>query len=647
MNLLLNAADVEKWVGRLARALEHRSWLHRPLVWATHLAVFGAAVVLAFLLRFEFGIPANQRAYLAWALAIMIPAKAVAFRVLALDRGWWRFVSISDLTRIGTGAVAGSAVGLAFLQIFAPPGFPRSIYVLDFILCFLGISGARVAARIFCETATRGQRTQPSRRVLIYGAGEAGVMLLRELRSNPKLHYSVCGFVDDNPGKKGSHILGVRVLGGGDDLPALVAERGIEEVLIAIPSAAGWQMTRILEHCHRAGVPCKTIPGLGELIETGGLARQIRDVAVEDLLGRHPVKLDETAIAERLRGRVVLVTGAAGSIGSELCRQIARFQPAAIVAVEMAETPLFDLERRMRQSFPAVPFHGEIANIRSPGRLREIFARYRPQAVYHAAAYKHVPVMEQQVFEAVENNIFGTYNVAIAGQESGVEDFVLISTDKAVRPTSVMGVTKRVAELVILSFQNCGGRYVAVRFGNVLGSQGSVVPLFKEQIAAGGPVTVTHPEMRRYFMTIPEAAQLVLQAAAMGKGGEIFLLDMGEPVRIADLARNLILLSGLRPDEDIKIVYTEPRPGEKLFEELKTLEEGTAPTFHEKIRVYTSNGLPRARMEDALEQLRRITELRDLGRLVLLLKDLVPDYNPSRYLLERVLEPTRAAAAGV
>jgi FlaA1/EpsC-like NDP-sugar epimerase len=384
-------------------------------------------------------------------------------------------------------------------------------------------------------------------------------------------------------------------------------------------------------------VECKTVPGLGDVIQERGLAGQIRDVAVEDLLGRIPVRLEEDQIRAHLEGKVVMVTGAAGSIGSELCRQIARFRPAAIVGFEIAESPLFEIDREMRQAFPAVPFHPEIGSIQNRARLDEVLRRRSPSIVYHAAAYKHVPMMEAHVFEAIENNVLGTYNVAAAAAQHGVEDFVMISSDKAVRPTNVMGATKRIAELLLLTLQNGGTKFVAVRFGNVLGSNGSVIPIFKKQIAAGGPVTVTHPEMRRFFMTIPEACQLVLQAAVIGEGGQICVLDMGEPVKIVDLARNLILLSGLRPDEDIKIEFTGMRPGEKLYEELNSMLEGTVPTAHEKIRIFVGNGMPEGDMLTWLNTLRDICEARDTGRLVVALKEIVLDYSPSTDLLKRVI----------
>ena len=336
---------------------------------------------------------------------------------------------------------------------------------------------------------------------------------------------------------------------------------------------------------------------------------------------------------------MVLVTGAAGSIGSELCRQIARFHPAGIVGLEIAESPLFEIDREMRQGFPLVPFYPEIGSIQNRARIDDLLRQYKPSVVYHAAAYKHVPLMEVHVFEAIENNVFGTYNLAVAAAEHGVEDFLMISSDKAVRPTNVMGATKRVAELILLALQNGRTKYVAVRFGNVLGSNGSVIPIFKKQIAAGGPVTVTHPEMRRFFMTIPEACQLVLQASAIGKGGQICVLDMGQPVKIVDLARNLILLSGLKPDEDIKIIFSGMRPGEKLFEELSSLLEDTVPTEHEKIRIFIGEGVPKEDILTWLDSLHQICETRDTGRLVVALKEIVLDYSPSTHLLKRVIRP--------
>jgi FlaA1/EpsC-like NDP-sugar epimerase len=473
---------------------------------------------------------------------------------------------------------------------------------------------------------------------LIYGAGAAGVILLRETQSNPAFSNVICAFIDDDPAKRGLTVYGTPVAGSGVDLPAVVKKLDIDEVLIAIPSAARRDMSRIIERCHAAGVAFRTMPAMSEIIAGRGMTKQIRDVDVDDVLGRSAIELDRAGIDRKLRGRVALVTGAAGSIGSELCRQIAACEPRAIVLLDFAETPLFHIERELRQAHPKLHLHAEIANIQNLQRLHEIFALYRPAIVYHAAAYKHVPMMETNVFEAIENNVIGTYNVALAAAEYGAGDFVLISSDKAVRPTNVMGVTKRAAELIVSSLQNGGPRYVSVRFGNVLGSSGSVVPIFKRQIAAGGPVTVTHPEMRRYFMTIPEAVQLVLQASTMGQGGEIFVLDMGSPVKILDLARQLIVLSGLKPDEDIRIEFSGVRPGEKLYEELRFLDEEVLATTHNKIKVFAGHSPAANRMADHLARLRGACERRDSKALMFELKEIEPDYNPSKEILTRAFE---------
>jgi FlaA1/EpsC-like NDP-sugar epimerase len=576
--------------------------------------------------------------YFVYALPVWIVVKSVTFQASNLNRRGLRYVSIADVYRIVIANIAGSFLSWAIIASIAPAGFPRSIYLSDLILCLLGTVGLRVGVRMVAEATHGGQGNGQEKRTLIYGAGDAGITLLREIRNNPKLAYHVCGFLDDGRDKKGSFISGKKVLGGGDEIELLAAKHNIAMILIAIPSATGVEMTRILELCHAAGVESKTVPGLGEVVEECGLVGQIREVAVEDLLGRNPIRLEVSQIRDVLKGKVVLVTGAAGSIGSELCRQIARFQPAGIVGFEIAESPLFEIDREMKQRFPQIPFYPEIGNVQNRARLDDVLSQYRPTIVYHAAAYKHVPLMETHVFEAVENNVLGTYNLAISAMKYGVEDFVLISSDKAVRPTNIMGTTKRVAELILLALQNGRTRYVAVRFGNVLGSNGSVIPIFKKQIAAGGPVTVTHPEMRRFFMTIPEACQLVLQASAVATGGQICVLDMGQPVKIVDLARNLILLSGLKPEKDIKIQFTGMRPGEKLYEELSTLLEDTIPTEHEKVRIFVGNGMPEGNIHRWLDELRDLCAARDTGRLMIALKEVVLDYSPSADLLRRVVE---------
>ena len=530
---------------------------------------------------------------------------------------------------------ATTAVTMVTLFI-RPAGFPRTIYLIDFLIC-LGLTCAvRISRRVILELSASLSRDRSTGRTLIYGAGDAGVSLLRELRSNPASAYHPVGLLDDNPSKLGATIQGVTVLGNGQQLSELAKKHKIETVLVSIPSATGKQMTSILQQCQDAGVAFKTIPSLSRMLEGNeNLASQIRSVAVEDLLGRSPVSLDTRRIEEKIAGRTVMVTGAAGSIGSELCRQIAHFHPAAIVAFESSETGLFHLQNEFRNTFPAIPLHAAIGSVQNIRRIDEVLREHSPAMIFHAAAYKHVPMMEAHMFEAVENNIFGTWNVATAAGRFGVGDFVLISTDKAVRPTNIMGATKRFAELLILSLGDSATKFVAVRFGNVLGSNGSVVPTFKQQILAGGPVTVTHPEMQRYFMTIPEASQLVLQAFTMGRGGEVFVLDMGDPVKIVDLARNLILLSGLRPDTDIRIEFTGTRPGEKLYEELSHLEEGTVATPHQKVRAFAAHAIRLPDMRRLLEDLRRGHEARDPFRVVLTLKEAIPDYTPSEYVLPR------------
>ena len=605
--------------------------LRLAVVYGIEAIAIVCAAFAAFAIRFDFSIPANWFPVLGIAIAVWAPLKLASLRLFGLDRRWARYVSLPDLLRLICSNTLGSCASVVVL-LATGAHVPRTIYAIDLLLCICATVGIRISVRLATERM-RGKSSRQGTRTLIYGAGDAGAALLRDFRQNPSLNYDVCGFVDDSPKKLGLVLHGARVLGDGSRLESIVKKQKADLLLIAIPSATGAQMKEILERCNGADIRYKTIPGLADLIDQNGLARQIREVAVEDLLGRVPVHLEQKRISEKLRGRVILVTGAAGSIGSEICRQIARFQPAAIVGFEIGESAIFNLQNELGRLFPEVPFHAEIGSIQNRVRLNEAFARHRPLVVYHAAAYKHVPLMEAHVFEAIENNVFGTLNALEAAREYGVEEFVMISSDKAVRPANVMGVSKRIAELLVRSFQGGRGAYVSVRFGNVLGSNGSVVPIFKEQIARGGPVTVTHPEMRRYFMTIPEACQLVLQASTMGRGSEIFVLDMGEPVRIVDLARNLIMLSGLRPDRDIRIEFSGTRPGEKLFEELNEDAEGLIATHHEKIHVFEGAAKPWAEIERALARLRMCCRERDSDELVAAIREVVPEYRPSVELM--------------
>jgi len=579
---------------------------NRHLLMADMLLVPMAAV-LAFALRLD---NAQLQPYVRTMLVFTLAApiiKIPIFAALGLYTRYWQFAGPDEMLLLvwsaALGALAQGALFLGTQAIFPAllsPGVPRSIPLIDGLVTFAVIAGSRFALRAGTLGAQRARKAGapggPLQHVLIAGAGEAGAMVLRELRQNPQTGLVPVGFVDDDPLKHGMLLQRVRVLGGRERIPDLAREHHIEQVIIAMPSAPGAAIREIVEICEAAGVRARTVPGIYELLGGAVRLQQLRDVQIEDLLRRAPIQTDTAQVAALLRGKRVLVTGAGGSIGSELCRQILRCSPASLILLGHGENSIFDISNELKvesSRFAPQPSNLKpcnlqpvIADIRFPERLTAVFAEHRPEIVFHAAAHKHVPLMEDNAVDAVLNNILGTQRVVEASIAAGVERFVLISTDKAVNPTSVMGVTKRIAELLVeAAARQTGCSYVAVRFGNVLGSRGSVVPFFQRQIAAGGPVTVTHPDVRRYFMTIPEAVQLVLQAAALGHGGEVFVLDMGQPVRIIDLARDLIRLSGLEPEHDIEIRFTGMRPGEKLFEELFAADEEYGRTRHEKIFV--------------------------------------------------------------
>lgn len=584
---------------------------------------------LAFALRLDFSLdPASKKALLRslpWVLLI----KLVVFSSFGLIRGWWRYAGMSDLLDI-TKASATSAIVLyaAFwMHLWPRPSYPRSVVLIDAFLTIIVIGGARFIVRAYTETI---QTCAARKETLVVGAGVAGSTVMRELKQNPDLDYKPVGFVDDDVTKLGIKIHGKRVLGTTNDISAIVARHDVKCVLIAIPSAPGKKIDEIVNKCSQSKVELRILNGVGKRIEGQPRINQIRQVRLEDLLGRPPVRLDLGLIERKLQGQAVLITGAGGSIGSELARQVSRFRPEKLVLLERSENDLFRLECELGRKFPtikAIPVVGDILDV---SLLREVFATHRPHSVFHAAAYKHVPMMETNCFQAVTNNIFGTYNVALVARQFETAEFVMISTDKAVRPTNIMGVTKRIAELIILGLQQQRTRFVAVRFGNVLGSNGSVLPTFEEQIRTGGPVTVTHPEARRYFMLIPEAVQLVLQASTMGKGGEIFILDMGEEVRIDDLARSVVRLAGFEPDKEVKIVYTGLRPGEKLAEELQLEGEGLMPTLHDKIRVLQGGFVDFFQVRDWLDELSALVESRNVHGLIQTLTSLVPEYCPSQ-----------------
>jgi FlaA1/EpsC-like NDP-sugar epimerase len=514
---------------------------------------------------------------------------------------------------------------------FDVPAVPRSVIVLDFVLTLVGVSLVRMAKRLF-QVASRRPSAEEERRVLIVGAGAEGEALIRELTHSRMEGYRPVALIDDDPNKHGTYLHGVKVAGGRDAIAEVVADERVDEVLVAISSAPGRVIREVVTAARSAGIDSVRIVPSTEVMLEGRIAlASVRDVTVEDLLNRPPVELDTAGMGAYLYGRTVLVTGAAGSIGAELVRQIAEFDPARLVLIDQNETQLFALELELRRTAPRVPALPEIADVRDRDRVRQVFATYRPQVIFHAAAYKHVPMMEAHPQEAVRTNVLGTGVLAEVSAELGAEMFVLISTDKAVNPSSVMGATKRVAEMLVRRLNETSAtRFVAVRFGNVLGSRGSLIPILEEQIRRGGPITVTHPHMERYFMTVTEAVRLILKAASLGTGGEVFVLDMGDPVRVLDLAEALIRLSGYEPDVDVPIQFTGIRPGEKLKEEILLAEEGTLDTGVEKIFVARLGAEPDpSALERSVGQLDDAAANGDQSRIRVLLQDIVATYAPA------------------
>jgi FlaA1/EpsC-like NDP-sugar epimerase len=624
-------------IPRMLRGREPHPLLlrYRNVVTVTvNLGIAAAAYLMAFGLRWDFRIPSDQARVMLLTLPLLLLCKLVAFRLANLFSEWWQHVSLRDVQDIVRGNVLASVLFLvALVYVRGLHGYPRSVVLLDLLLCTTAMGGSRIAIRIWRERDQRPPTRHIESVALIVGAGSAGIRLLDEIENRPHLRTAVAGFVDDDVAKVGLRVSGTPVLGRIDHIPELVPLHDVNEVLVAIPSASGALLRRIVRLCDEARVRHRVLPSLGELVAGRVMFTQMREVKVDDLLAREPVRLDLARVRAFLAGRVVLVTGAAGSIGSELCRQVAAQGPERLVLYDRHENGMFALEKELQARQPAVRLEAVLGDILLEDQLDAVLSRFRPEVVFHAAAYKHVSMAERNPLEAVRNNILGTRNVARAAIAHGVKEFVLVSTDKAVRPTSVMGVTKRIAEMVVQSFQNGCCRFVAVRFGNVLGSNGSVVPIFREQIARGGPVTVTHPDVTRYFMTIPEAVQLILQAAGTGHGGEIFVLEMGQAVRIANLARQMIRLSGFEPDEDIEIVFTGLAPGEKLHEELMSDGEEVVPTHHDRIRVLRLAERP-LHPDGWLPTLEACVETGQVGNAVSLLRELVPSYRPSGALLD-------------
>ena len=622
-------------LGKFQRKLLERTRRRRLAFFLTiDIGSIIVAVVLAFLLRFEGTIPSQYFQGGLQAAIVLVLISVVP--VLLLSRLYsftWAYVSLEDLLLLGRAlALSALITGALFVLLRSQEfflGFPRSVLLITYVLLFLFMAGLRLSKRAYLQWSAARKQGIGKERTLIVGARDEGEEILRSMLQSQKSAYVPLGFVDTHLSRVGATIHGVRILGTVDDLVRIIPEYGVQTLVIALPEHASADIRKAVELGRKAGLQnIQIVPPLSELIGGQISIRELRGVQVEDLMGREQVSLDAQTIKQFVADKKILVTGAAGSIGAELCRQIARFSPASLILVDQDETGMFWIARELRARFPQAPLESFVADITDEQKMRSILSRYKPEIIFHAAAYKHVPLMEEQVDEAVKNNVFGAFAIASLAVEQGTEKFVFISTDKAVNPKSVMGATKRLGEMIC---QMLNGKdhtkFVSVRFGNVLDSRGSVIPIFREQIRRGGPVTVTHPDMRRYFMSTPEACLLVLQAAAIGEGGEVFVLDMGKPVKILDLAKEMIRLSGYEPDKDIPIVFTGPRPGEKFFEDVLSAEEGTEATKNEKIFVAKLSSVEEQKLREGLELLREKVSVDDREAILLALKSIVPNYD--------------------
>jgi len=606
--------------------------------------LFIISLYVAYLLRFEFTREVFVFEQVPSLLAWIIPLKVFIFIANGLYRGLWRYTGLRDVWLLGRACFFSTAcIFLILMAMNGLQGYSRGVLIADGLLTLFFTGGIRIAIRAFYAMRLRpvGDANQSagisSTRVLIVGAGQAGEKILREIMDNYRLRYNVIGFVDDDPGKQGRTIHGVQVLGTHKSMPTIIVKQKINLILIAIPSASGEQIRRIVEVCQQSNTAYKILPGIGDLIDGRVSVKFLRDIRYEDLLGRSPVHLDIQGIRHYLDDKIVMITGCGGSIGSELCRQVIKFQPRKLILLDGHEANLFHIHMEMkRENYDShcVPVLGWVQD---QALMEHVFERHKPEVIFHAAAYKHVPMMEKNPWQAVYNNIIGSRELMDMAVKHHVGRFVLVSTDKAVRPTNVMGASKRVAELIMQCQQGNGTKFMAVRFGNVIGSSGSVIPFFRSQIEQGGPVTVTHPEVNRFFMTIPEASQMILQAGAMGEGGEIFILRMGTPIKIVDMARDLIRLSGKEPEVDIKIVFTGLREGEKLYEELITVGEDILPTDHKKVMVLRAkncfNGFAdpleaRENLYREIDKLKKIAFRHDSKGIKKKLQEIVPEYIP-------------------
>jgi FlaA1/EpsC-like NDP-sugar epimerase len=606
------------------------SW-HRIWQVGADAALLALAWYLAYQVRFDQGVPTRYDGFLdPGVFVVVVGVQLAVFVAFGLYQHWWRYVSIRDMWRAILAVTVGSIAAVVIVYLWRPVeglSIPRGIVAIDWLFALAFITGVRLLARTLIERPGRGRFVARGKEALIVGAGDAGQLIIREMLKTPRLGYTPIGLVDDDPRKRNMRLHGVRVLGTTEQLPRLLVDNRPDEVIIAIPSGAGEVRQNVVNACRDAGVPVKTLPGVHELI-TGdlSLSRQLREVQVEDVLGREAVQLDIPSIASYITGSTVLVTGAGGSIGSELCRQIAALGAEQLVLVDHSENALVQIDHELQNERGYVSTVPVLADVKEAAKIRHLFERHKPSVVFHAAAYKHVPLMEANPLESVRNNVLGTKVLAELAGEHGANRFVLVSTDKAVRPKNVLGQTKAISEWIVAAAaarDGNGTSFIAVRFGNVLASSGSVIPLFRRQISLGGPVTVTHPDMERYFMTIPESVQLVIQAGALGKSGDIFVLDMGEPVRILALAQNMIRLSGKEPDRDVPIEFIGARPGEKLKEELWGDGESSTDTSHPKILRASSAPIDPAWLDDELAELERLVEAGETVEVVARLSEMV------------------------
>ncbi|MFX0548039.1 polysaccharide biosynthesis protein [Hathewaya histolytica] len=592
------------------------------------------ALYISLALRFDFKVPEEYFQFFLYSTIPVILITVFFNWIFKLYKNIWKYASTDELLSITYSVSLANLTVIVYSYLITYKllkssyyRFPLTVLLIFWSLSIALLGGVRFLSRIM----SRQEKTKDSKcqliNLLVIGAGDAGALLMKEINKHGELKYNLVGFIDDDYDKKGRHIGGIKVLGGREDIIRVCKKYAIEEIIVAMPSTDFATKTEILNICKKTKCKLKTIPGIYEIIEDKVSIKQIRDVNIEDLLGRDEVKLSNENIKDYIEDRTVLVTGGGGSIGSELCRQIIKFKPKELIILDIYENNAYDLQMELIREYPNLDIRVVIASIRELERLRNIFKEHRPNVVFHAAAHKHVPLMENNPGEAIKNNIVGTYNVAKCSSEFNVKKFVMISTDKAVNPTNIMGATKRFCEMIIQAFDAVSStEYVAVRFGNVLGSNGSVIPLFKKQIAKGGPVTVTHPEINRFFMTIPEASQLVIQAGAMAKGGEIFVLDMGKPVKIAELAKDLIELSGLKPNVDVKIEYTGLRPGEKLYEELLMDEKALESTEHKKIFIEQPREFDIKEIESNIEELLQTVKSGNPENIFSKMEEKVPTY---------------------